>query len=291
MKLCSRQRSAVPVLLATTFLAGCGGTPTPNPSRASATATATVSPTVSAVAPSASGVTRETIEIAALPEVALTPATTALCDSDPASTDPGASPSSLICSDTLILASRVTQAKLGTAADRLYLQRPECSTSPCGSTETSIATVHAWMNDTHLVITVDAQAENVVLERGRQQGGWPDSLQAAKPVSGTPSLPALPLELRNRTVVPYCGVRGGPTVEGPAGCFLAAVIDARPAEVLDNGLQGGTTSLYRFDGANAILRYFYDGTAWRRGAGALLLHRGSLSWDFDPWSETEVPIK
>lgn len=77
------------------------------------------------------------------------------------------------------------------------------------------------------------------------------------------------------------------------GCFQAAVLAGRPAELLDRvyGTEGGEiTLLYRFDGRGAILRYSQDSGEWLRQAGSMNLGVTPDMWSFDPWWGTDKQL-
>lgn len=106
---------------------------------------------------------------------------------------------------------------------------------------------------------------------------WPASGQAAPPVGRPDAGPGAPAEISTREPLPLCGEeRNGVSDRLARACFLGAVLDGRPAELVrrsvDSPGEPVVVEVLRFTGRGPVLVYripSVPGAAWTRNDCAI----------------------
>ncbi len=258
---------------------------------ATASASATMSPQTTAP-PESPGATEFALDdlVARLPTTELVPGTTAVCDIDPGDIDLSVPESSVICEDSLLVGTRVALIMTDVLPERLYLSRPGCP-GPCSEDDLSTGIVHVWAGSRHFDVGIDTRQTFVVVTVSEATDHWPASSGSPVPAVDRPRLPFAPPSMAHRQSLPFCGGAHGVPDAVALACFRDAVLDGRPAEIIDSPVTGEAIWVYRFAGTGAVLRYRGDSGRWHVGAGALILGSDPSAWDFDPWAETERAVR
>lgn len=305
----SRTRIVVPVLIAI-LVAACTAAPPATPSTSlqpspvgtaeatspSGAATAVPVPTPApTVEPSASLQLQE-FEASTLPAVALPLDTlTIVCDADQDALDPYIGPSLIECVDGATIAFRALRLATGGDATRLYLRRLPCEASPCGEPLASV-TVSGWVDGSTWQVGIrvgtrsDGPVTLVTPATRLLDGNWP-AFAAATPAIHRPKLDGTSAEVAGRDPLPFCGeidIAAGVDPPGVRVCLLAAVLEGRPAELIERPItfEGqDVVVLYRFVGHGGIALYELADGHWFRTMGAL----GLPPVGTDVWSVHRLP--
>jgi hypothetical protein len=227
---------------------------------------------------------------------------TAVCDPEPAQANVDAGETTIFCSDALRLAASVVRTVTADPPIRLYLHRPACAAMPCSDDELSTADVAAWTASGVFGVHVDSRLEAIEQPSPIADGGWPEVAGATAPEVARPTIKTAPHEVAARTPFPWCGRAEVGEPPEVAGCFRAAVLDGRPAEMIEQvyGTEGGPVLwIYRYDGHGRIVRFQHDTSvngdgsradSWSRSEGAMILGIDSSGWSFEPWEGTPARL-
>lgn len=263
------------------WVAGCL-TPTQSPVRSS-----TLSPSLSALptaAPSPTLPQPTLLDPDDLPSANLEELdATLICDPEASRID-GNGESLVACYDGLLLGLRALTTAVD-GVDRLYLRRPICASSPCPPEELSRVTVTGWTGDAATSVTIDWEDFRVTPPAPDPGARWPTPNSTAAPAVARPEIEGAPKVVQEREPLPFCGnaIEIGVAANQ---CFLSAVLDGRPAEMLDKFDVTGGTVVYRFDGRGLVCRYAMFPDGWLTDAGGLVLS-GPGGWSLDNWVEAE----
>jgi hypothetical protein len=273
-----------------------------------ALAACTTSPTLvitspastSAPSPSIAATPIATLAIDDLPEATLDPAiVTAVCDPEAAQANIEAGDATIFCGDALPIGLRAISTIATGPVSRLYFHRPTCVAIPCTEDELATATIWGWTAEGALRIELDSRMTTVTAPVRDPTASWPAAGTAPAPPVDRPDIPGAPAEIRDRVPYPFCGSASFGQPPAAMACMRSAVLAGRPAELIDTatGTEGGSfTILYRFDGRGAISRAMdpvdANGRAgpWLRQWGTLILGITPSTWDFDPWSGTDLQL-
>ena len=174
--------------------------------------------------------------------------------------------------------------------ERLYFQRPGCQTTPCTEDELSTATVTGWTAAGAFIVALDSRLMTVTMPRRDPGANWPFAGPSLVPAVDHPSLEGAPAEIAMRTAYPFCGMAELGFPESVVGCFRDAVLEGRPAELIERLVAtegGGVIRLYRFDGRGALLMHQRSDGHWFSQAGSMMLGFTPGAFDFDPWPAPE----
>ncbi len=289
-------RGLLATLASALIVAACGrATPSPVPSPSASVPPPSPTPTRLVAPPSLAPATPTSasyLVISDLPRVDLADVdATAVCDPEPSQADAGAGESMISCADGLELALRALRAVTQDPVLRLYFQRPTCAQIPCSTDELSTARVTLGTATQAFSIQLDARSETVPQPSIANGPVWPATGLEPAPEVAEPLIEGAPDEVASGDAYPFCGtalVNDPPSV---LGCFRDSVLAGRPAAMFQHlyGTEGDELlRLYRFDGGGPVVRYQRDGTAWRRSEGAMILGITPLTWNFDPWTDTQL---
>jgi hypothetical protein len=284
-------------------VSACGSTATP-PTSASPSTDGSPTPTATVATPTPVVATPSAIPslaIADLPRVELADVdATAVCDPDPSQANFDAGESTIFCSDGLALALGAVRTVTERAVTRIYLRRPPCAAIPCTENELSTAQVTIWTPTEAITVRLDSRLETLPLPSVTKDAAWPPAGNGPAPEVSRPPLKDAPDELGNRDSYPFCGQAEIGDPPEVLGCFRDAVLAGRKAEMIERvfGTEGGEMLwIYRYDGSGRLVRYSHDQTvggdgrsadSWARSDGAMILGITPLTWDFDPWSATQL---
>lgn len=229
---------------------------------------------------------------------------TALCDPEAGQFDPDAGETTIGCSDAVAWALTAVATATSDAPLRVYVERPDCEAAPCSADALSTASVTVWTASRAYKVSLDSRVDTVIGPTPLDDdSAWPTSGGALAPAIARPSIKGSPREVAKREPYPYCGrAELGEPPEVDA-CFRAAVLEGRPAEMIDQvyGTEGGAIlRIYRYDGAGRITMFQHDqsangldGTtkdAWGVVEGSMILGITPAAWDFDPWDGTDKQL-
>lgn len=301
-------RVPVAAVLLTIVLTGCATasasqspsaeptpTATPAPSAATASPTTPATPAVTpAPALSLNDLDHNRVELAGVNA-------TALCDPEAGQFDPDAGETTIACSDALTWALTAVATATSDVALRVYVQRPDCEAVPCSADPLSTATVTVWTASGAYEVGLDSRIDTVTGPTPVDGvSAWPVSGSATSPAVDRPTIKGSPPAVAKRDPYPYCGQAEMGEPSEVDACFRAAVLDGRPAEMIDKlyGTEGGAIlRIYRFDGSGRIKMFQHDGNAngdgstndvWRIVEGSMILGITTSAWDFDPWADKKL---
>lgn len=208
---------------------------------------------------------------------------TTLCDPN---VTIGGAPSGIACSEALSLALRAFKLQVD-HVDRMYLMRTACGgcTAPAGD----FPTVVAWSGSQTLVVSIDGGHGRVTAPITAPENAlWPTSSGSAAPQPHRPAIEGAPKSVSERVAYPFCG---DARVDGSNayGCFLDAILDGRPAELVDAFAVTAGVEILRFSGRGLIERYADWPEGWMRDGGSAVLGSPAGNWSFDNWVD-RTPI-
>lgn len=282
------------VIMAAVVLAGCVA-PAPTVSQSPGPTESTLvsgasSPASGRASPSATPAA--TLDLDLLPRIELgRERLTAVCDPEPSQRVPDAGDAILSCSDALERGLRALRASSDGPVDRLYFQRPFCTSVPCSEDELSTGLVTGWTGDQARTVAVDGRLHTVAAPEIVADANWPPPGPYTEPPVSRLPIDGAPATVANRTPYPNCGQATMGEPPRIVGCFRAAVLLGRRSEMSEDvvGTEGGQILwLYRYDVDNPVTRFQRAGGAWTVQPGALLLGVDAASWNFDPWTDGSV---
>lgn len=212
---------------------------------------------------------------------------TAVCDAEQSDADPSAGESLVVCYDGLVLGLRALKTR-EINVDRLYLRRPVCASSPCTPEELATVTVTGWTGETALSVEIDWEHNRITPPQVDTDVNWPAPTTTEGPGIAKPQVKGAPTLVRDRESLPYCG-NTEDAREAAMQCFRDAVLDGRPAEMLEPFDVSGGIQILRFDGQGLVTRYALYGDGWFQDGGNLIIGP-SFGWSFHNWVE-RTPIQ
>ena len=232
------------------------------------------------------------LAIDTLPKVNLDPAQlTAVCDPDPSQGNMNAGESKVTCFDGLVLGLRALQTRTDKPFQRVYLRRPPCTATPCTSDELNMAQVTGWTVEGAMSVELDARFMSVTGPVPDPGATWPEAGAFGPVPVKREAIKGAPKEVAARRPYPFCGRAEVGRPPEILACFRAAVLAARPAEMIERvfGTEGGEILwLFRYSGRGALARYEQDGTHWVRQVGTMNLGITPAAWAIEQWSSGVV---
>ena len=211
---------------------------------------------------------------------------TAICDPEASQLDPEAGDSLVVCYDGLLLGLRALKTTVA-VVDRLYLRRPACAGSPCTAEELATVTVTGWSADIATSVVIDWERNRITPPAPDSDASWPTPTSTIGPSVARPDLDGAPQFVREREPLPYCG-SADEDREGAMQCFRDAVLDGRPAEMLDAFDVSGGIQVFRYDGSALIRRVAPFGSVWREDSGGLIIGP-TFGWSYEEWFTVPQP--
>jgi hypothetical protein len=218
-------------------------------------------------------------------ELALT-AATAICEPEPAQANPDIGSSTIGCTDGLTWALAAVRTLSDDDVTRMFLDRPDCPALGCSEADLNEADVYVWLGDQSYTVGLDMTNQSAALAAATTDAPWPTSSGSAVPPVTRANVKAAPEVLAQRDAMPFCGrtVRGDP--QSIPGCFRDAVIEGRPAEMVDVTYTAHgerVVRLFRYTGGRPVEVFRRYGRVWRHSFGAMSLRASPSMWDFIPW--------
>lgn len=209
---------------------------------------------------------------------------TSICDPDANQFNPEAG-TGVPCYDGLLQGLRALHTAVA-HVDRIYLRRIRCQQVPCSTSELSVSTVTGWSGTTAFSVVFDGEHQTITVPQPDPLAVWPNPPFVQQPPIARIEIAGEPQTVRDRDPFPYCG----DAPDGPSPirtCFLAAVLGAGQAEMLDHDVLNGYTFVLRFDRQGPIWRFGESEKGWFRDGGSLILGIDAVRWDFDSWIKAE----
>jgi hypothetical protein len=218
-------------------------------------------------------------------ELALT-AATAICEPEPAQGNPDSGRSTIGCTDGLTWALAAVRTLSDDDVTRMFLDRPGCAALRCSEAELNEADVYVWLGDQSYTVSLDMTGQAATVAAAAADAPWPTSSGSAVPPVTRAIVKAAPKVLAERDEMPFCGrtLRGDPP--SAQGCFRDAVVEGRPAEMIDVTYTAHgerVVRLFRYTGSRPVEVYRCDGRVWRHSFGAMSLGVSPSTWDYIPW--------
>lgn len=258
-----------------------GGCVAPEPSRP-ATLYPSESPQPSASTDTSQGPPQPTpLDPDDLPEASLEiEMATAICDPEQSDLDINAGESLVPCYDGLVVGLRALKTSIEDI-ERLYLQRPRCASTPCTTEELSTVTVTGWSDGVATSVVIDWEQNRIRPPVTDLEAEWPRPSSTLAPPVAKPEIDGAPRYVRKREPLPFCG-NADEDRAAAMQCFRDAVLDNRPAEMLESFDVGGGTQVFRFAGQGLVSRYAMFGSVWREHRGGLIVGP-AFGWSFEEW--------
>jgi hypothetical protein len=271
------------------IVSACGPFPTPSiapPSTGSSAAATVASP--SAPPPSSLGFLSEE-ELAPVSLEDERP--TAICDTEPRTSDRAAPQSHILCYDGLEEGLRALRTRLA-SVDLLYLRYGPCAAVPCTQGEVDTIEVIGWSGNTASSVVITYEPRTITIPSDGASKDWPSASSSKPPPVARPSIAGAAKEMQARTPYPFCGrttrnpVLGTPT-ERPGDsdqvwainrCFFDGIFAERPVEMIEITAVTRQPVLLRFDGSGFVTRYISKGVAsngspkWYRNEGPIIVN-------------------
>ena len=153
--------------------------------------------------------------------------------------------------------------------------------------------VTGWTADGPWSVTLDSRLMTTTAPVADPLVAWPSRGSTNPPAVRRPAIADAPREVTGRTAFPDCGSSELDADQAAFDCFLGAVLHGTPAEMIEHvyGTEGGAiTLLYRFAGVGAVRTYHFESGHWHRADGGVILGPPGHSWDFEPWTGTDVVL-
>jgi hypothetical protein len=219
----------------------------------------------------------------------------AICDHYPDQVSSEAGETNISCREGIHAGLRAALLVTASPVEKAYLDRPDCATVPCFEIALNTATLYLWTADGPIQTFMDGRDWTMTRPTPAASPPWPASSSIDAPTFAAPQFEGAPIEVRRREPLPYCG-RSRPNDDprlGPLQCFLDAVLEGRPAEVLevvwpiDFGDIG--TRITRTEPDGRIVEYLRHGGEWRRTVGALVLcPDAAWCWSLEWWDSRRL---
>jgi hypothetical protein len=179
------------------------------------------------------------------------------------------------------------------AVERVELRyTPPCSTPatcPPRRQDHAWVTIHSGLIEDRIVeLTLPPGLEITAAPPGIDSAPRPVPSFGSPPLGRAAIGPPIPGELRDRKILPLCGVEhadsGGPWNTEARRCFRDSVLSGLPAEFLTEGFgtEGGNSlTLYRFLGRGAITRFDREAGTWTSTACGITILRTDVVFATD----------
>jgi hypothetical protein len=188
-----------------------------------------------------------------------------------------------VCEDVIRYAIPMIALVTDDPLQRVYLRRGCAPTCLRGErdVETIVAATEGavWT----MVLDNDSITEPVL----DVSATWPEASGTSAPEVHRRNFAGAPTEIRDRDAFPFCGPEGGDWV-AVTGCFLDAVLEGRPAEMIERthpiDFGSGALLVTRFDGDGAVQQYLRADSAWFRVDGGVVM-REPGGCAFEQWGD------
>jgi len=189
----------------------------------------------------------------------------------------------MVCEDVIRYAIPAVALATDEPLQRVYLRRG-CAPS-CMRGERDVETIVAATEGAIWTMIVDD--DSITMPVPDPSAMWPQASGTPSPSVHRRNFSGAPSEIRDRDAFPFCGHVPGDWVAVTA-CFLDAVIESRPAEMIEmtHPIDFGSPALLvtRFDGVGAVRQYLRRDDAWFRSDGGVVM-REPGGCAFERWGD------
>jgi hypothetical protein len=188
-----------------------------------------------------------------------------------------------VCEDVIRYAIPAVALATDDPLQRVYLRRG-CAPS-CGRGERDVETIVAATEGAVWTMIIDN--DSITEPVPDPSAVWPQASGTPSPSVHRRSFSGEPTEIRDREAYPFCGPELGDWV-AVTGCFLDAVLEGRPAEMIEltHPIDFGSPALLltRFDGDGAVRQYLRRDKDWFRLDGSVVM-REPGGCAFEQWGD------